>query len=137
MRDFLMQEDSFSIVSDQHIKSYALKDANLGLLQSLLRYGAKVQKSEIITTDALHTAFQRGDQDLVKILLDLGADVNSRLFQDERGRTPLYEAAMSEIAPGESYHGPYFDSMRVRSPLETMQILIPSKLAKQQSFTRQ
>ncbi len=124
MRDFCMQEVSSLIVSDQHIKSHALKDANLGLLQSLLRYGAKVQKSEIIATNALHTACQRGDQDLVKLLLDLGADANSRLFQDERGRTPLYEAAMSEIAPGESYHEPYSDSMRVRSRLETMQLLL-------------
>lgn len=126
MRDLCMQEISSnsSIVSYQNLKSRALKDANLGLLESLLRFGAKVHKSEIDATNALHTASRRADQDLVRILLDRGADANSRLFQDERGRTPLYEAALSEIPGADSYRGPYLNTTYLCSPFDTMQLLL-------------
>lgn len=123
MRDLCMREMS-STVSYQHLKSHALKDANLGLLESLLRFGEKVQKSEIDASNALHTASRRGDQDLVRILLDLGADANSRLFQDKRGRTPLCEAAMSETFGVDSYRGPYLNGTYLCSPLDTMLLLL-------------
>ena len=102
IRDLCMRENP-SISFYQYITSCALKDANLELLESLLGFGARVQRSQIDATNALHTASRRGDQGLIKLLLDLSADVNARLFQDERGRTPLYEAAMSGVLDSDSY----------------------------------
>ena len=123
MRELCLQEDP-SIVSYQHVMTCALQNANLGLIKSLLRYGAKLQKTDIDATNSLHFAIRRGNQDLVRMLLDLGADANSRLFQDERGRTPLYEAVMNEVARGNGHHEPYIDDIDLCSPLDTMQLLL-------------
>ena len=123
LRELCLQEDP-SIVSYQHVMTCALQNANLGLIKSLLRYGAKLQKTDVDATNSLHFAIRRGNQDLVRMLLDLGADANSRLLQDERGRTPLYEAVINEVARGNGHHEPYIDDIDLCSPLDTMQLLL-------------
>ena len=123
MRELCFQEDP-SIVSYQHVMTCALQNADLGLIKSLLRYGAKFQKTDIDATNSLHFALRRGNQDLIRMLLDLGADANLRLLQDERGTTPLYEAVMNEVASGDEHHEPYIDGIELYSPLETIRLLL-------------
>lgn len=121
--DLCLQEDP-SIVSYRHIMSHALKNANLGVIRSLLRGAAHLQKTEIDATNALHSASRDGNQHLVKLLLDLGADPNSRLYQDEYGRTPLCEAAMSDMSGSNGTRGTSIDYSDPCSSLDTIQLLL-------------
>ena len=108
MLELYLQEDP-SIISNRHIMTRALMDANLGVVKGLLRGGANPSKTEIDATNALHSASRKGNKDFVKILLDLGADANSRLFQDERGRTPLYEAFLKDGSDDHEHREPRID----------------------------
>ena len=120
MLEFCLQEDP-SIVSYRHIMISALQDANSVVVNCLLQAGATLLNTEINSVNALHSAIIRGNKTLLKILLKNGADVNSRLFQDERGRTPLYEALMS-VTPGDHDHGrPCIDPACSYSTLDTIQ----------------
>ena len=123
VRELCLQADP-SIVSYQHIMTRALKDANLGLITSLLRNGAKLQKSEIDASTVLFEASRRGNQDLVNMLLNSGADVNSRLYQDEIGWTPLYDVVMSEIYIDGGHRQTYIDHTNSSSPLDMIQLLL-------------
>lgn len=121
--ELCLQEDP-SIISYRHIMVQALKEANFGVINKLLRGGAKFLKTEIDATNALHSASRKGNQKLVKMLLDLGADANSRLFQDERGRTPLYEAFFNDASRNHGCRGECMDSPCTCSPLDTIQLLL-------------
>lgn len=118
-----LQEDP-SVFSTPHIRARALEDANLGVIQSLLRSGANLPKTEIDATNALHIASRRGNQDLVKILLDLGADANSRSSKDERGRTPLYEALMNDGSGNPDHRRTCVDHARSSSSLDMIELLL-------------
>ena len=68
-----------------------LKDIQLG---NVHRVEAAIEENEKLLNlpltegnTALHLAAQTGDLDLVKVLLDLDADVN---IQNEKGATPLH-----------------------------------------------
>ena len=121
--ELCLQEDP-SIISYRHLVERALKDVNFGVINGLLRAGAKLLKSEIDATNAIHSASRKGNKNLVKICLDLGADANSRLFQDERGRTPLYEAVMNDASDVHGHHGSCIDYACSCSSLETIQLLL-------------
>lgn len=123
MRELCLQEDP-TIVSYHFVMTRALANSNLELVDSLLRHGAKLQKTEIDATISLHFAIRRGNQDLVRMLLDLGADANSRLFQDKHGGTPLYEAVIHEVASGDEHREPYTDDIDSCSPLNILQLLV-------------
>ena len=120
MRGLCLQEDP-SILSNRYVMSRALSDINSGLLKSLLRGGAKLQKTEVDTSHALHNA---RDPTLVKMLLDTGADPNLRLYHDDRGRTPLFEAAMNGFAENDGHCEPYLDNECLKSTLDLMQLLL-------------
>ena len=121
--ELCLQEDP-SIISYRHILTRALKEVNFGVINTFLRAGAKLLTSEIDATNAMHSASRKGNTNLVKIFLDLGADANSRLFQDECGRTPLYEAVMNDASDGHGYHGSCIYYACSRSSLETIQLLL-------------
>lgn len=123
MLELCLQEDP-SIGSYRHNMTRALKDANLGIIKSLLRGGAKLLKTEIDATNALYGACRRRNQDVVKVLLSLGADANSRLFRDERGRTPLYEASMIDSPASHGHRGHCINCACSCSSLDTMQLLL-------------
>ena len=123
MREFCLREDP-TIISNQYVISRALSNTNTGLLKSLLCAGADIRKPDVDASNALHNASRRGEQDVVQMLLDLGADANSRLFQDERGRTPLYEAMMSDCMTDGGYYQPCMDNECSHLPLDTMQLLL-------------
>ena len=120
MRELCLQEDP-SILSNRYVMTRALSDINSGLLKSLLRGGAELQKTEIDVNHALHNA---RDPTLVKMLLDVGADPNRRLFQDDCGRTPLFEAVMNEFAGNDGHCEPYVDNECLNSTLDLMQLLL-------------
>ena len=120
MRGLCLQEDP-SILSNRYVMTRALSDINSGLLKSLLRGGAKLQKTEVDTSHALHNA---RDPTLVKMLLDIGADPNLRLFHDDRGRTPLFQAVMNEFAGSDGYCEPYLDNECLNSTFDLMQLLL-------------
>lgn len=120
MREICLLEDP-SIVSNRYVMTRALSDINSGLLLCLLRGGAKWQKTEVDTSHALHNV---QDPALAKILLDIGADPDYRLFQDDCGRTPLFEAVMKELARTDGHCEPYLDNERLDSTLDLMQLLL-------------
>ena len=120
MRGLCLQEDP-SILSNRYVMTRALSDINSGLLKSLLRGGAKLQKTEVDTSHALHNA---RDPTLVKILLDTGADPNLRLYHDDCGRTPLFEAVMNGFAGNDGHCEPYLDNECLNSTLDLMQLLL-------------
>ncbi|KAL9133172.1 MAG: hypothetical protein Q9175_005647 [Cornicularia normoerica] len=121
MLELYLQEDP-SIISNRHIMTRALMDANLGVVKFFLRGGANLLKTEIDATNALHSASRKGNKVFVKILLDLGADANSRLFQDERGRTPLYEAFLKDGSDDHEHREPRIDP--ACSTFDTIQLLL-------------
>ena len=123
MLEFCLQEDP-SIISYRHIMISALQDANSSVVNGLLQAGATLLSTEINSTHALHIASRKGNKALTKTLLENGADANSRLFEDERGRTPLYEALLN-VAPGNyDYGGPRIDPVCSYSTLDTIQLLL-------------
>ena len=71
---------------------------------------------------ALFEASRRGNQDLVNMLLDLGADVNLRLFQDGRGWTPLCDAIMDATSVKNSNREPHTDNVTSCPPLDMIQL---------------
>ena len=123
VRELCLQADP-SIVSYQHIMTRALRDANLGLIISLLRSGAKLQKNKIEASNVLCEASRRGNQDLVNMLLNSGADANSRIYQDKRGWTPLYHVVMSEIYINGGHRQIDTEHATSCSPLEMIQLLL-------------
>ena len=123
IRELCLQEDP-SIISNQYVMARALSDTNSDLLKSLLRAGATLHKVDIDASHALHNASRRGDQNLVKRLLDLGADANCRLFQDERGRTPLFEAVLNGFAVIEGHCEPFLNSKCLHSTFDVIQLLL-------------
>ena len=123
IRELCLQEDP-SIISNQYVMARALSDTNPDLLKSLLRAWATLHKVDIDASHALHNASRRGDQNLVKRLLDLGADANCRLFQDERGRTPLFEAVLNGFAVIEGHCEPFLNSKCLHSTFDMMQLLL-------------
>lgn len=120
MRELCLQQDP-SILSNRYVMTRALSDINSGLLKSLLRGGAKFQKADVDITHALHNA---RDPMLVKILLDIGADPNFRLYYDDRGRTPLFEVVMSEITRKNSDRELYLNNECPHSTLDLMELLL-------------
>lgn len=102
----------------------ALRDANLGLMRSLLRGGLELHKADIDASNALHTSSRRGDTDFAKILLDHGADANLRLNHDDRGRTPLYEAVMRGTSADNDCHDSRMDERCLSSPLGMIELLL-------------
>ena len=125
MRELCLQEDP-SIISHRHIMARALRDTNLGLMRSLLQGGAELHKADIDASHALHTSSQRGDKNFAKILLDHGADVNLRLFQDKRGRTPLYEAVMKGFPGDDGRHESLMENEGFTSPIGMIELLLDS-----------
>ena len=123
IRELCLREDP-SIISNQYVIARALSDTNPELLKDLLRAGATLHKVDIDASRALHNACRRGDQKLAKRLLDLGADASCRLFQDERGRTPLFEAVLNGFAITESHSEPFLGSKCLQSTLDMMQLLL-------------
>ncbi|GJD04065.1 ankyrin repeat protein [Colletotrichum higginsianum] len=73
----------------------ALHDA-MQSVQFLLDKGVSINQGNWVGQSALSTSAQFGDMDNVKILLDLGADVESR---DAQGRTPLSHAVGGDGRP--------------------------------------
>lgn len=66
-------------------------EAEVGQVRALLEYGADTEIAEHLHGNtALHTAAAYGREDLARILLDGGADPNSR---NHSGATPLHAAA--------------------------------------------
>ena len=123
MLEFCLQQDP-SIISYRHIMISALQDANSVVVNCLLQAGATLLSTEINSVNALHRASRKGNMALMKTLLQNGADANSRLFQDERGRTPLYEALLN-VAPGNHDHGgPCTDPACSYSTIDTVQLLL-------------
>ena len=120
MREICLQEDP-SIVSNRYVMTRALSDINSGLLISLLRGGAKLQKTEVDTSHALHNV---RDPTLAKMFLDIGADPNYRLYHDDCGRTPLFEAVMKESAGNDGHCEPYLDNEGLNSTLDMIQLLL-------------
>ena len=120
MREICLQEDP-SILSNRHVMTRALSDIKSGLLTSLLHGGVKLQKTEIDTSHALHNV---RDPTLAKMLLDIGADPNYRLFHDDCGRTPLFEAIMNESAGNDDHCGPYLGNKCQSSTLDLIQLLL-------------
>ena len=102
----------------------ALRDSNFGLIISSLRGGATLRKKEIDERHALFEASRRGNQDLVNMLLDLGADLNLRLFQDERGWTPLGDAIMNATSVNNGNREPHTDNATSCPPLDMIQLLL-------------
>lgn len=125
MRELCLQEDP-SIISHRHIMARALRDTNLGLMRSLLQGGAELHKADIDASHALHTSSQRGDKNFAKMLLDHGADVNLRLFQDKRGRTPLYEAVMKGFPGDDGRHESLMENEGLTSPIGMIELLLDS-----------
>ena len=123
MRELCLQEDP-SILCSRYVMTRALSDTNSGLLKSLLRGGAKLKKTDVDTTHALHHAIQRQDHTLVQMLLGIGADPNYRLLHDERGRTPLFEAIMSEITRNSSHRELHLNNQCLASTLDLMGLLL-------------
>ena len=120
MRGLCLQEDP-SILSNRYVMTRALSEINSGLLKSLLRGGAELQKTEV---DVSHALYNARDPALGKMLLDIGADPNFRLFHDDRGRTPLFEAVMNEFALNDGHCEPYLDNECLNSTLDMMQLLL-------------
>ena len=123
MRELCLQEDP-SILSNRYVMTSALSDTNSGLLKSLIRGGATWKKIDVDTSHALHNAIRRGDQALVKMLLNIGADPNYRLFHDDGGWTPLFEAIMSEVTGKNSHRELHLNSQYLHSTLDLMQLLL-------------
>ena len=123
VRDLCLQVDP-SIISYRHIMTRAMKDANFGLITSLLRAGASLRREEIDASNALFEASRRGNQDLVNMLLDFGANVNSRLFQDELGWTPLSDAIMSEISVNNGNREPHTDNANWYPAFDMIRLLL-------------
>jgi ankyrin repeat protein len=59
----------------------------------LLEKGADVKAHDGLGQTPLYAAAERGKADMVKLLLDKGADPNERLSGSRGDRTPLYAAA--------------------------------------------
>ena len=123
MLELCLQEDP-SIISYRHIMIKALQDANSVVVNCLLHAGATLLSTEINSIHALHCASGRGNTALVKILLRFGADVNLRLFQDERGRTPLYEALLNFVPGNHDHSGPCVDPACSYSTIDTVRLLL-------------
>ena len=123
MLELCLQEDP-SIISYRHIRTNALRDANSVVINGLLQAGATLLSTEIDSANALHSASRKGNTALVKTLLEIGADANSRLFQDERGRTPLYEALLNVVPGTHDHGGPCIDPACSYSTLDTVQLLL-------------
>ena len=123
IRELCLQEDP-SILSNQYVMTCALSDTNSGLLKSLHNGGAKWKKTDVDTSHALHNAIRTGDQTLVRMLLDIGADPNYRLFRDKWGRTPLFEAVMSEITRSNGHRELHLNNQCLYSTFDLMQLLL-------------
>ena len=123
MFKFCLQEDP-SIVSYRHIFTRALKEANFEVINGFLQSGANLLNTEIDTMNALHNACRKGDLHLVKLLLDLGADANSRLLQSEYGWTPLYETVTHFESDHNHYHEIGIDHAFSCSPLDILKLLL-------------
>lgn len=103
----------------------ALEEANLEVITTFLRCGAKLLKSEIDANNTLHTISRKGIKSFVNMFLDFGADTtNSRLFEDECGRTPLYEAILNDVSDGHGLHRSCVDYACSCSSLDIMQLLL-------------
>ena len=94
------------------------------MLELCLQEDPSIISYRNIIAKALHRASQRGNKALVEILLRFGADANSRLFQDERGRTPLYEALLNFLPGSHDHSGPCVDPVCPYSTLDTVQLLL-------------
>lgn len=118
-----LQEDP-STVSYRHIFNRALKEANFGVINGFLQSGTILLNTEIDTMNVLHSACRKGNPHLVKLLLGLGADANSRILQSEYGRTPLCEAVMHVESDHHHYDETGLDHICLCSPLDTLQLLL-------------
>jgi ankyrin repeat protein len=81
-----------------HCNYFALEDdegleSNTSFLKILLDYGADISKANFHGIGILHFAAWRNDLNLVKLLLDRGADAT---YKDPGGNTPAAWAAMVE-----------------------------------------
>ena len=123
MREICLKEDP-SILSNRYVMTRALIDTNSELLKSLIRADAKLKKTDVDTTHALHNAIQKGDHTLVQMLLVIGADPNYRLLQDIFGRTPLFEAIISEISRNNSHRELDFNDQSLHSTLDLIELLL-------------
>lgn len=73
-----------------HIACNPIYDTNSEIIKLLLKYPLNINAKGTDDYMALHYAIGKGDNDIVKLLIDKGADVNS---SDSYGNTPLMEAA--------------------------------------------
>ena len=64
---------------------------NIGTIDVLLKYGAKVDTPTVLGRTALHCSAYSGFAAIVRTLLEHGANYNLRLLD---GRTPLHDAAL-------------------------------------------
>lgn len=123
MLELFLQEDP-SIISYRHIMISALQDANSVVVNCLLQAGVTLLGTEIDLANALHSASRKGNTALVKTLLEIGADANSRLLQEERGSTPLYEALLNVVPDNHDHGWPCIDPGCLYSTFDTIQLLL-------------
>ena len=85
-------------------------DAQLRVVQKMIKAGANVNAKRTDSVTALHIAADTGDEAIVKLFIDAGANVNAK---DQKGRTPL-DVARSDKSPG--YCNWDYDTKMCRPP---------------------
>ena len=69
-------------------------------VRALIRKGADVNSLDTWDLTALHHACRKGHPDIVRLLLEAGADPNRRRDEDPQGETPLDIVCTSNFVPG-------------------------------------
>ncbi len=78
----------------------ATKEGSVGLVRLLLEHGADVS-AQYRSTTPLHIAAANGNTEVVRVLLEHGMNIGA---EDEKGRTPLHEAAGCVTQPHRYEH---------------------------------
>jgi ankyrin repeat protein len=73
-----------------HVACNPIDAINAGIVELLLKYPLDINARGIDDCTPLYYAIGKGDNDIVKLLIDNGADVN---IPDSHGNTPLMAAA--------------------------------------------
>lgn len=73
-----------------HVACNPIYAINAGIVELLLKYPLDINARGVDDCTPLYYAIGKGDNNIVKLLIDKGADVN---IPDSYGKTPLMEAA--------------------------------------------